>query len=225
MGLRDRLKKRVSKALGRLDEERPAEEKRAAPEPPAAPSPVQPPRSGGASRRSRLLRQELDAPPEAAEPAGAEAPPPPAAAPPQPTPALSVPAISPASDGLSERAAPGGAPAAPSEEAAAPVISEEPDPYTARCINPEDDTVLVFGVREDETVCEAADRAGVELPSSCRSGGCLVCTGRLIEGEVVMGEQYVLEEEDIAQSFRLLCSTTLRSDAVFYSHQEKEVEG
>lgn len=97
--------------------------------------------------------------------------------------------------------------------------------YTVRVLSPDGEPELLFTMRSDEFVCDGADRAGLEVPSSCRSGGCLVCCGKLIEGEVEMGEQYVLEDEDIAAGFRLLCCTELRSDAVFISHQEHEVGG
>ena len=40
-------------------------------------------------------------------------------------------------------------------------------------------------VGDDETVLEAAQRAGVRLPYDCREGTCITCVGRLIgiEGE------------------------------------------
>lgn len=38
-------------------------------------------------------------------------------------------------------------------------------------------------VGDDETVLEAAQRAGVRLPYDCRKGTCITCVGRLIEIE------------------------------------------
>lgn len=182
MGIRDRLKRRMGRTLGRG----------AAAEPRAA-SP-QPPRT---SRRSELLRAEAGGTERAPEAGGA--------------------GRAAAADGRS--AAVAGAASPPTAERATAT-----DAYTATVHSPEGET-LIFGVREGESVCEAADRAGIELPSSCRSGGCLVCCGRLLEGEVVMGEQYVLEDPDIDEGFRLLCCTRLRADAVFLSHQEDAVRG
>ncbi|GAB3667170.1 2Fe-2S iron-sulfur cluster-binding protein [Halopiger thermotolerans] len=37
-----------------------------------------------------------------------------------------------------------------------------------------------IAVSEDETVLEAAERAGVALPFGCRTGACGTCTGRLL---------------------------------------------
>ncbi len=179
MGIRDRLKRRVGRALGRPAGGDP-QSGAAGTEPRRRAVISEPPR---ASRRSELLRAEA---------------------------------------GDTERGAGAGAEAASAPTAARTAAAT--DAYTATVHTPEGET-LVFGLREGESVCEAADRAGIELPSSCRSGGCLVCCGRLLEGEVTMGEQYVLEEGDIDAGLRLLCCTRLRSDAVFLSHQEDAVRG
>lgn len=37
-----------------------------------------------------------------------------------------------------------------------------------------------IAVSDDETVLEAAQRAGVRLPYDCRSGTCITCVGRLL---------------------------------------------
>ena len=81
-----------------------------------------------------------------------------------------------------------------------------------------------FPCEPDEFVLEAAERAGIELPFSCRSGGCLSCAGQLIEGETDMTEQFVLEESHIAEGFRLLCCTTVQSDASFIANQEGAID-
>lgn len=41
-----------------------------------------------------------------------------------------------------------------------------------------------FAVAEGETVLAAAVRAGVDLPSSCRTGTCRTCMRRLLAGDV-----------------------------------------
>ena len=81
-----------------------------------------------------------------------------------------------------------------------------------------------FPCEPGEYIVEAAERAGFELPSSCRNGGCLTCTGKLMAGEAdIVEDQYVLEDHQIAAGFRLLCITTPRSDVVFMSHQQEEL--
>ncbi len=43
-----------------------------------------------------------------------------------------------------------------------------------------------FPIRAGQTILEAAEQAGVELPYSCRSGICTSCAARCLEGEVKM---------------------------------------
>ena len=90
--------------------------------------------------------------------------------------------------------------------------------------NPVDGSVRSIQVSEDEFVLDAAEMQGEELPYSCRSGGCLTCTAKLLEGEAHMSEeQYGLEDEDIQQGFRLLCCTKVSSACVFLTHQMNEI--
>jgi ferredoxin len=90
--------------------------------------------------------------------------------------------------------------------------------------NPDTDQTVTFTCEPGEYVLEAADRAGHELPSSCRNGGCLTCTGKLLEGSAeIMEDQYVLEADHLSRNFRLLCITAVTSDARFVSHQQEEI--
>ena len=41
-----------------------------------------------------------------------------------------------------------------------------------------------LAANDDETVLEAAESAGVSLPFGCRTGACVSCVGRLVEGAV-----------------------------------------
>ncbi len=81
-----------------------------------------------------------------------------------------------------------------------------------------------FPVEPGEFVLDAAERAGHELPFSCRSGGCLSCSARLEEGATQMDEQYVLEEEHIEAGYRLLCLTTVEAPCVFETDVQEEIE-
>ncbi len=86
------------------------------------------------------------------------------------------------------------------------------------------DRWLEFSCEPGEYVLDAADRAGLELPFSCRSGGCLSCAGKMLEGQAEMGEQYVLEDEHIDAGFYLLCCTTITAPAAFLGNQEDEID-
>ncbi len=78
---------------------------------------------------------------------------------------------------------------------------------------------LTFGLsgksvrlQADETVLEAAERAGVEIDASCRSGRCGICTVRLLAGEVDMDCEDGLRPEDKARGMILACQARARND-------------
>lgn len=56
-----------------------------------------------------------------------------------------------------------------------------------------------------ETILEAAEASGVEIPYSCRVGECGVCVTRLLEGEVAMEVESGLDSADKAQGYVLAC--------------------
>lgn len=95
--------------------------------------------------------------------------------------------------------------------------------YVVRLVNEALGIDLRVPCEPGELVLDAADRAGLEMPSSCRTGGCLTCAAKLLGGETEMDEQYTLEAEHIADGFRLLCCTTVSSDATFITHQHDEI--
>ncbi|BAU47078.1 CDP-6-deoxy-delta-3,4-glucoseen reductase [Sulfurifustis variabilis] len=73
-----------------------------------------------------------------------------------------------------------------------------------------------FDVAGNETVLEAALRAGFTLPYSCRNGSCGTCKGKILEGEVDYGvyEAKALTQEERAAGKALFCQAVPRSDLV-----------
>jgi ferredoxin len=97
--------------------------------------------------------------------------------------------------------------------------------FTVRLVNEALGLDLRVPCEPGEFVLDAAERAGHELPSSCRNGGCLTCAGKLLSGDTDMEEQYTLEDEHLAEGFRLLCCTRVHGDATFVTHQQDEIHG
>lgn len=60
---------------------------------------------------------------------------------------------------------------------------------------------------EDETVLDAAHRAGLELPYSCAGGMCCTCRCRVAEGEAEMAVNFSLEPWELEAGFTLACQT------------------
>jgi ring-1,2-phenylacetyl-CoA epoxidase subunit PaaE len=75
-----------------------------------------------------------------------------------------------------------------------------------------DVTVLMDGRRrsftmpmEGESLLDAAARAGIDLPYSCRAGVCSTCRTRLARGQVEMEQNFALEDWELERGFILAC--------------------
>ena len=81
-------------------------------------------------------------------------------------------------------------------------------------------TVIADGVRtlvpitEGETLLEAALRAGLDLPYSCRGGMCSTCRARVTDGAVTMDVNYGLEPWETAAGYVLTCQSRPTTPAV-----------
>lgn len=72
-----------------------------------------------------------------------------------------------------------------------------------------------FAAREDETLLTAAQRAGIAMSSSCRTGTCRTCLRQLKSGTVAYAVEWpgVLPDEK-AQGWILPCVAQARSALV-----------
>tara|TARA_Y100001968_G_C19328570_1_gene703075 strand:+ start:339 stop:644 length:306 start_codon:yes stop_codon:yes gene_type:complete len=75
-----------------------------------------------------------------------------------------------------------------------------------------------FNCRSDQTVLEAADESGIELPSSCLVGMCCTCAAFLKEGSIEM-EAMGLRSELQEEGYVLLCQTFPKSDLHIIANQ------
>ena len=93
-------------------------------------------------------------------------------------------------------------PAGPRPQKPQPVATDAPHAVA---------TVIADGVstavpmEAGETVLEAALRAGLDLPYSCRAGMCSTCRARVAEGQVRMDVNYGLEPWETAAGYVLTC--------------------
>jgi len=69
---------------------------------------------------------------------------------------------------------------------------------------------IVFPCEADESVLNAAERAGYALPYSCRKGVCSSCEGALIEGAATVGSEQIRGPRDAI----LFCRAKPTSDVV-----------
>ncbi|MDX2232413.1 MAG: 2Fe-2S iron-sulfur cluster-binding protein [Leptolyngbyaceae cyanobacterium bins.349] len=92
--------------------------------------------------------------------------------------------------------------------------------FQVRLYNKKKGLDITIPVEDNVTVLEAAEEAGLELPSSCMSGSCSSCVAKVESGEIDQSEQVFLDEEQMAKGFALLCVTYPRSDCTIRTHQE-----
>jgi ring-1,2-phenylacetyl-CoA epoxidase subunit PaaE len=75
--------------------------------------------------------------------------------------------------------------------------------------------------RDEETVLDAAARAGIELPFSCRAGVCSTCRTKVVSGEVQMAQNYALEDWELEQGYVLACQSRCKSATLELDYDEK----
>ena len=74
---------------------------------------------------------------------------------------------------------------------------------------------------DDETVLDAAARAGIELPFSCRAGVCSTCRTKVVSGTVQMAQNYALEDWELEQGYVLACQARCTSAVLELDYDEK----
>lgn len=96
------------------------------------------------------------------------------------------------------------APAAPAPRAARPAGKAEIATITLVM----DGRRRQFSMPKDaDTILDAANAAGFDLPFSCRAGVCSTCRTKVTRGEVQMREQYALEDWELEAGYVLACSS------------------
>ena len=73
----------------------------------------------------------------------------------------------------------------------------------------------------DASVLDAAERAGLELPFSCRSGVCSTCRAKVVRGSVTMAHNVALEDWELAAGYVLCCQSRPTGAELELTYDEK----
>jgi ring-1,2-phenylacetyl-CoA epoxidase subunit PaaE len=74
--------------------------------------------------------------------------------------------------------------------------------------------------RDRESILDAAARAGIELPFSCKAGVCSTCRTKLVKGKVELAENYALEDWELEQGFILACQAHAKTPEIELTYDE-----
>lgn len=72
----------------------------------------------------------------------------------------------------------------------------------------------------DENIVDAAARAGLDLPFSCKGGMCCTCRCKVEKGEVDMAVNYSLEPWELEAGFVLSCQSTPKTKEVVLDYDQ-----
>jgi ring-1,2-phenylacetyl-CoA epoxidase subunit PaaE len=79
-----------------------------------------------------------------------------------------------------------------------------------------------FSMRRDshESILDAAGRAGLDLPYSCRGGVCSTCRTKVVKGEVHMGHNQALEDWEVEEGYALCCQARPMTPEIELTYDE-----
>lgn len=73
---------------------------------------------------------------------------------------------------------------------------------------------------DGDSILEAAQDAGADVPFSCKGGVCCTCKARIMKGTAKMDVNYALEDDEVADGYILTCQAHPTSDELIVSFDD-----
>ncbi|MBL4585658.1 MAG: 2Fe-2S iron-sulfur cluster binding domain-containing protein [Flavobacteriales bacterium] len=77
-----------------------------------------------------------------------------------------------------------------------------------------------FDMEGKNTILDAADQSGLDVPYSCKGGVCCTCLARVKEGEVSMDKNYSLTDKEVKEGLVLTCQSHPVTDNVVVDYDD-----
>lgn len=73
---------------------------------------------------------------------------------------------------------------------------------------------------DGDNILDAAQKAGADVPFSCKGGVCCTCKARVMKGTARMDVNYALEDDEVADGYILTCQAHPTSDELIVSFDD-----
>lgn len=73
---------------------------------------------------------------------------------------------------------------------------------------------------DGDSILEAAQKAGADVPFACKGGVCCTCKAKILEGSAKMDVNYALEEDEVEAGYILTCQAHPTSDQLVVSYDD-----
>lgn len=73
---------------------------------------------------------------------------------------------------------------------------------------------------DGDSILEAAQKAGADVPFSCKGGVCCTCKAKILQGTAKMEVNYALEDDEVEDGYILTCQSHPTSDELIVSYDD-----